>query len=41
MSFARIHDVTLRRSIVDLVERLAGLGGGEPPKVRRSRPKRK
>jgi transcriptional regulator with XRE-family HTH domain len=41
MSFAKIQNVTLRRSIVDLVERLAGLGGGEPPKIRRSRPKRK
>jgi transcriptional regulator with XRE-family HTH domain len=41
MSFAKIQDVTLRRSIVDLVQRLAGLGGSEPPKVRRSRPKRK
>jgi transcriptional regulator with XRE-family HTH domain len=41
MSFAKIQDVTLRRCIVDLVERLTGLGGSEPPKVRRSRPKRK
>jgi transcriptional regulator with XRE-family HTH domain len=41
MSFAKIQDVTLRRSIVDLVERVADLGGSEPPKVRRSRPKRK
>jgi hypothetical protein len=31
MSFARIQDVTLRRGIVDLVERLACLGGSEPP----------
>jgi transcriptional regulator with XRE-family HTH domain len=41
ISFAKIQDVTLRRSIVDLVQRLAGLAGSEPPKVRRSRPKRK
>jgi transcriptional regulator with XRE-family HTH domain len=40
MSFAKIHDVTLRRSIVDLVDRLACLGGSDPPKVPRSRPKR-
>jgi transcriptional regulator with XRE-family HTH domain len=30
-SFAKIQDVTLKRSIVDLVERLACLGGSEPP----------
>lgn len=30
-SFAQIQDVTLRRSIVDLVMRLACLGGSEPP----------
>jgi hypothetical protein len=40
MSFAKIEDVTLRRSIVDLVGRLACLGGSDPPKVPRSRPKR-
>jgi transcriptional regulator with XRE-family HTH domain len=31
MSFAKIQDVTLRGSIVDLVERLAYLGRSEPP----------
>jgi transcriptional regulator with XRE-family HTH domain len=41
MSFAKIEDVTLRRSIVDLVGRLACLGGSDPPEVPRSRPKRK
>jgi hypothetical protein len=41
MSFAKIQEVTLRRCIVDMVQRLAGLGGNEPPKVRRARPKRK
>jgi transcriptional regulator with XRE-family HTH domain len=40
MSFAKIEDVTLRRSIVDLVDRLACLGGSAPPKVTRLRPKR-
>ena len=34
ISFAKIRDVTLRRGIVDLVERLAGLGGIEPPTSR-------
>jgi transcriptional regulator with XRE-family HTH domain len=40
MSFAKIEDITLRRSIVDLVDRLACLGGSDPPKAPRSRPKR-
>jgi transcriptional regulator with XRE-family HTH domain len=31
MSFSKIEDVTLRHSIVDLVKRLACLGGSEPP----------
>lgn len=34
MSFAKIQDVTLRRSIVDLVDRLACLGGSESPASR-------
>ena len=41
MSFAKIRDGTLRRNIVELVERLACRSGSEPPKVSRSRPKRK
>ena len=34
MSFAKIHDAALRRSIVDMVKRLACLGGSEPPTSR-------
>ena len=40
-SFSTIRDVKLRRSIVDLVERLATIGKSDPPKPRRARPKRK
>jgi transcriptional regulator with XRE-family HTH domain len=40
-SFSRIPDVKLRRSVVDLVERLAAIGKSDPPKPRRARPKRK
>ena len=40
-SFSTIRDVKLRRSIVDLVERLAEIGKSDPPKPRRARPKRK
>src|SRR5947209_16935084 len=41
LSFPKIADVTLRRSIVDLVERLGAIGGRSSPKARRSKPKRK
>jgi hypothetical protein len=34
-------DVALRRSVVDLVERLAAIGKNDPQKPRRARPKRK
>ena len=40
-SFSRIPDVKLRRSVVDLVERLAAMSKSDPPKPRRARPKRK
>jgi transcriptional regulator with XRE-family HTH domain len=40
-SFSRIPDVALRRSVVDLVERLAAIGKNDPQKPRRARPKRK
>jgi transcriptional regulator with XRE-family HTH domain len=40
-SFSRIIDVRLRRSIVDLVERLAVISDSGPPKPGRARPKRK
>jgi transcriptional regulator with XRE-family HTH domain len=40
-SFSRIADAKLRRSVVDLVERLAVIGNSDPPKPRRARPKRK
>jgi transcriptional regulator with XRE-family HTH domain len=40
-SFGKIKDRALRRSIVDLVERIAGPDGGEPPKARPSKSKRK
>jgi transcriptional regulator with XRE-family HTH domain len=38
-SFSRIADARLRRSIVDLIERLAAIGDNDPPKARRARPK--
>lgn len=41
LSFSKIADVRLRRSIVDLVERLGAIGGGGSPKSRRAKPKRK
>jgi transcriptional regulator with XRE-family HTH domain len=41
LSFSKIVDVRLRRSIVDLVERLGAMGGGGSPKPRRAKPKRK
>jgi hypothetical protein len=40
-SFSIIPDVQLRRSVVDLVERLAAIGKSDRPKPRRARPKRK
>jgi transcriptional regulator with XRE-family HTH domain len=40
-SFSKIPDITLRRTVVDLVERLAAIGKSDPPKPRRARPKRK
>jgi transcriptional regulator with XRE-family HTH domain len=40
-SFSMIADVKLRRSVVDLVERLGAIGKSDPPKPRRARPKRK
>jgi transcriptional regulator with XRE-family HTH domain len=40
-SFSTIQDVKLRRSVVDLVERLAAIGKSDPPKPRRARSKRK
>jgi hypothetical protein len=40
-SFSTIRDVKLRRSVVDLVERLAAIGKSDQPKPRRARPKRK
>jgi len=40
-SFSMIPDVKLRRSIVDLVERVAAIGKSDPSKPRRARPKRK
>jgi transcriptional regulator with XRE-family HTH domain len=40
-SFSTIRDVKLRRSIVDLVERLAEIGKSDPPRPRRVKPKRK
>jgi transcriptional regulator with XRE-family HTH domain len=41
LSFSKIVDVRLRRSIVDLVERLGAIGGGGSPKPTRAKPKRK
>jgi transcriptional regulator with XRE-family HTH domain len=41
LSFSKIVDVSLRRSIVDLVERLGAIGAGGSPKPRRAKPKRK
>jgi hypothetical protein len=41
VSFSKIPDVKLRRSVVDLVERLAAIGKSDPPRPRRARPKRK
>jgi transcriptional regulator with XRE-family HTH domain len=41
VSFSRIADVTLRRAVVDLIERLAAIDKSDPPKPRRARPKRK
>jgi transcriptional regulator with XRE-family HTH domain len=40
-SFSTIRDVKLRRSIVDLAERLGAIAKSDPPKPRRARPKRK
>jgi transcriptional regulator with XRE-family HTH domain len=40
-SFSKIVDVRLRRSIVDLVERLAVISERGPSKPRRARPRRK
>jgi transcriptional regulator with XRE-family HTH domain len=42
VSFSKIRDLTLRRSIVDLVDRLAAISKSRPPhKPRRARPQRK
>ena len=41
LSFSKIVDVRLRRSIVDLVERLGAICGGGSPKPTRAKPKRK
>jgi transcriptional regulator with XRE-family HTH domain len=41
VSFSRILDVRLRRSIVDLVERLGAIDASGSPKPRRAKPKRK
>jgi len=41
VSFSRISDVTLRRTVVDLIDRLGAMGDADPPKPRRARPKRK
>ncbi|MEA2876744.1 MAG: hypothetical protein QOF14_1940 [Hyphomicrobiales bacterium] len=41
VSFSKIVDVKLRRSIVDLVERLGEAGGGASPRPRRAKSKRK
>jgi transcriptional regulator with XRE-family HTH domain len=41
VSFSKIPDVALRRTVVDLIERLAAIGKSDPPKPRRARPKRK
>jgi transcriptional regulator with XRE-family HTH domain len=40
-SFSTIRDAKLRRSVVDLVERLATIGKNDPTRPRRARPKRK
>jgi transcriptional regulator with XRE-family HTH domain len=40
-SFSIIPDVQLRRSVVDLIERLAAIGKSDPPKPGRARPRRK
>jgi transcriptional regulator with XRE-family HTH domain len=41
VSFSEIQDAELRRSVVDLVQRLAAIGKSDPPPPRRARPKRK
>ena len=41
VSFSKISDVKLRRTVVDLVEQLAAIGKSDPPTPRRARPKRK
>jgi transcriptional regulator with XRE-family HTH domain len=41
VSFSEIQDAELRRSLVDLVQRLAAIGKSDPPRPRRARPKRK
>jgi transcriptional regulator with XRE-family HTH domain len=41
VSFSEIQDAELRRSVVDLVQRLAAIGKSDPPRPRRARPKRK
>ena len=38
-SFSRIADAKLRRSLVDLIERLAAISDNDPPKPRRAKPK--
>lgn len=41
VSFSEIQDAELRRSLVDLVQRLAAISKSDPPRPRRARPKRK
>jgi transcriptional regulator with XRE-family HTH domain len=41
VSFSEIQDAELRRSVIDLVERLAAIGKSDPPRPRRAKPKRK
>jgi hypothetical protein len=41
MSFSKIPDVSFRRTVVGLIERLAAIGKSDPPKPKRARPKRK
>jgi transcriptional regulator with XRE-family HTH domain len=41
VSFSEIQDAELRRSVVDLVQRLAATGKSDPPRPRRAKPKRK
>jgi hypothetical protein len=40
-NFALITDVDIRRGFVGLIEKVAALGDNRPPKLKRSRPKKK